>query len=251
MENMNGIVAAVLCGGEGKRLRPLTYYFQKAMIPVGTKQKPLIEYIVRLLRYHGLTDVVLLVGYKGEQVVNYFDDGSRFGVKITYVWDNPSYPGNAGALYNAYLQGVFDNYRDILVYYGDILTNLDIAALVKFHRERKAIATLALSSSYNVSVGVVEVDGTEVKALREKPPLGKPVFIGILVMKKDAIKLVKEILDVKESADIMGDLMPLLLNRGIKIEAYITDVYWYDLGTTEKYEKLSPEKVDKMFLHLL
>jgi NDP-sugar pyrophosphorylase family protein len=71
----------VLCGGEGSRLRPLTYYFQKAMIPVGREQRPLLEYILRHIRFHGFMEAVLLVGYKGEQVVNYFEDGGRVGAK--------------------------------------------------------------------------------------------------------------------------------------------------------------------------
>ena len=85
-----GVVGVVLAGGEGKRLRPLTYYFQKCMIPVGSCQKPLLEYILVHLRKHGIVDAKMLVGYKHEQIVNYFDDGSRFGVRIRYYIDEPS-----------------------------------------------------------------------------------------------------------------------------------------------------------------
>ena len=64
--------ALILCGGPGKRLRPITYYFQKTMIPVGLRQRPLLEYVIRLLRYHGIKDMILLVNYKYEQIQNYF-----------------------------------------------------------------------------------------------------------------------------------------------------------------------------------
>ena len=93
----NRVKGLVLCGGEGARLRPLTHYFQKSMIPIGSKQRPLLEFIVRLLKRNEITDICFLVGYKSEQVRNYFDDGSRFGVSVAYVHDKPEYKGT-GAL---------------------------------------------------------------------------------------------------------------------------------------------------------
>ena len=74
---MKMVKGLILCGGTGTRLRPITYYFQKTMIPIGLKQKPLLEYVVRLLSFHGISDLAFLVNYKAEQIVNYFDDGSR------------------------------------------------------------------------------------------------------------------------------------------------------------------------------
>lgn len=87
MSMFRSVKAAVLCGGEGSRLRPLTFYFQKAMIPIGSEQKPLLEYIVRLLKAHDVRDLVFLVNYKYEQIKNYFGDGSRFGVHVEYLVD--------------------------------------------------------------------------------------------------------------------------------------------------------------------
>jgi mannose-1-phosphate guanylyltransferase len=87
---MSKIKGIVLCGGKGTRLRPLTHYIQKTMVPVGLKQKPLLEYVVRLFKFHGIKDLVFLVNYKSEQIMNYFEDGSRFGVKIAYVEDDPN-----------------------------------------------------------------------------------------------------------------------------------------------------------------
>lgn len=99
MGNVKGII---LAGGQGKRFRPLTYYFQKCMIPVGEEQKPVLEYIIRLFTHHNIKDLVVLVGYKNQQVKNYFNNGSRFGANIKYVLDDPEYKGNAGAIVNAY-----------------------------------------------------------------------------------------------------------------------------------------------------
>ena len=246
------VKGAVLCGGKGTRLRPLTYYFQKTMIPVGSKQKPLLEYVIRLLKHHGVREMALLVNYKAEQIINYFEEGSRFGVKLEYVWDEPGFKGNGGALYNAYRKGVFNGYSDVLVYYGDIVTDLDISSLLERHFKVDAVATIALSTRYTVSVGVAEVKNGRIVRLVEKPPLSKPVVIGVLVLKTAALDILGEMVADRGEADIMGDLIPLLIERGHRVEAYLTDAFWYDVGSTERYEKLDPKTVDEKlgFLYL-
>ncbi|MEM1516833.1 MAG: nucleotidyltransferase family protein [Thermofilum sp.] len=243
-------IGVILCGGEGKRLRPLTYYFQKAMIPVGSQQKPLLEYIVRLMKFHGITKITMLIGYKGQQIVNYFNKGERYGVDISYVWDNPEYGGNGGALLNAYLNGSFEGARNLLIYYGDILSNISLTELLKFHREGGFIATLALSPNYRVAVGVAELEGSQVVKLVEKPPLGKPVTIGILAVKVEGMKYLEELSEEKKDIDIMGDLIRRFLERGFKVGGYLTDSFWFDLGSTEAYEKLEPHDVDAWFSYL-
>ncbi|NIR86107.1 NTP transferase domain-containing protein, partial [Candidatus Bathyarchaeota archaeon] len=121
---MTKVKGLVFCGGTGVRLRPITYYFQKTMLPIGSKQKPLLEYVIRLLKFHGIKDLALLVDYKAEQIQNYFDDGSRFDVKISYVHDDPKLKGTAGSMLNAYKHGVVDVDDTLFMYYGDILTNM-------------------------------------------------------------------------------------------------------------------------------
>lgn len=243
-------LGVILCGGEGKRLRPLTYYFQKAMIPVGSQQKPLLEYIVRLMKFHGITRIVMLIGYKGQQIVNYFNEGERYGVKISYVWDNPEYGGNGGALLNAYLSGSFEGAKDLLIYYGDILSDINLSDLLRFHKDGEYIATLALSQNYRVSVGVAELEGSRVAKLVEKPPLGKPVTIGVLALKIEGMKYLEELSEEKKNIDIMGDLIRRFLERGYKVGGYITKSYWFDLGSTEAFEKLEPHEVDTWFSFL-
>ena len=232
-------------------MRPLTYYFQKTMIPVGSLQKPLLEYVVRLLRYHNVRDIVMLVDYKAEQIINYFGDGSRFNVRVRYIKDDPKYAGNAGALFSAYLKGALEGAKTVLIYYGDILSNIDLTELLKMHEERKAAATLALSPNYAVSVGVARVVNGRVVELVEKPPLGKPVAIGVLALDYSKIPLIEGILREKGSADIMGDLIPLLIRRGEEVCAFLTDAFWYDVGSTEKYEKLDNRLVDEILSYLL
>ncbi|MEM2236942.1 MAG: nucleotidyltransferase family protein [Candidatus Caldarchaeum sp.] len=229
----------VLCGGEGSRLRPLTYYFQKAMIPVGREQKPLLEYILRHIGFYGFGEAVLLVGYKGEQVVNYFGDGERVGLKLSYVWDAENVKGTCASLLNALSQNAFSKHDTLLIYYGDILTNLNLRELVAKHFQDRAAATLALSPRYQLPVGVAEVVDGCVKDLREKPFIPINVSIGILVLEA------AQLTHAEGLVDIMSDLIPLIIRRGEKVSAYVSDCFWYDVGSTERYEKLSNEDVDR------
>ena len=141
---MSKVKGIVLCGGKGTRLRPLTHYIQKTMVPVGVKEKPLLEYVVRLFKFHGIKDLVFLVNYKAEQIINYFEDGSRFDVNISYVEDDPSSKGTGGAVLTAYNKGAVDSKDTLLVYYGDIITNMNLTDLLSYHRAKKAWGTVAL-----------------------------------------------------------------------------------------------------------
>lgn len=123
MKHKDSIKGVIFSGGVGKRLRPLSFYLQKGMMPIGPHQKPILEYIVRSMGSHGVDDIVILVGYKFEQIVNYFEDGDRFGVHINYVIDEEGTYGNGTALLNAYRKGAFADGDALLVHYGDILTN--------------------------------------------------------------------------------------------------------------------------------
>lgn len=235
----------VLCGGEGSRLRPLTYYFQKTMVPIGREQKPLLEYILRHIKTHGFEEAVLLIGYKGEQVVNYFGDGERVGLRLRYVWDSEDVKGTLASLRNALLQHAFKRTDTLLVYYGDILTNLNLRELVDRHVEEKAAATLALSPSYQLPVGVAEVVDGRVTEMREKPFIPINVTIGVLTLEARTLKQSEGL------TDIMSHLIPHLIQQGEKVAAYISDCFWYDVGSTEKYEKLSNEDIDKYLSTML
>jgi len=229
----------VLCGGEGSRLRPLTYYFQKTMIPIGRGQKPLLEYILMHLKTHGFEEAVLLVGYKGEQVVNYFGDGDRVGMRLTYVWDREDAKGTCGALLNALRENAFAMDDTLLIYYGDILTNLSLSELVEQHAREKAIATLAVSPRYQLPVGVATIENNRVTEMREKPFININVTIGLLILEAKALAY------AENASDIMSDLIPRLIEKKEKVAAYVTEAFWYDVGSTEKYEKLTHDIVEK------
>lgn len=248
--NEGKVKGVVLAGGEGKSLRPLSYYFQKCMIPIGNGQKPLFEYIIRLLRYHGITDVTVMVGYKHEQVVNYFEDGGRFGVNLTYVQDNPSMKGTGAALLNLYQKGLLDMEGSILIYYGDILSNIDLTDMLDQHQRRNVAATLALARGYQVPVGVAELKGDTVVGWVEKPVLGLNVGIGILALDAEVLSGLSLLSENKKDLDITKDLIPYLVYRGDPVHAYVTDSFWYDVGSTEKYEKLDNGTIEKHFSFL-
>jgi len=243
----NGVKGLILCGGEGARLRPLTYYFQKSMIPIGSKQRPLLEFIVRSLKQNEITNICFLVGYKWEQVSNYFDDGSRFGVKIAYVHDKPEYKGTGGAVLNAYKQGLIDRKDLLLVYYGDILSDVNLTEMLKEHLENGAEATVALSKGYQVPVGVAELNGGRVVKLVEKPSFDVLVGIGILALEGSVLADLEALYREGGEVDLMRDLLPILMKNGRQVRGYVTDAFWYDVGSTERYEKLDNDSLAHYF----
>jgi mannose-1-phosphate guanylyltransferase len=243
---MGKVKALVLCGGTGTRLRPITYYFQKTMIPIGSKQKPLLEYVVRLLRFHDVTDEAFLVNYKGEQIQNYFDEGKRFNVKISYVQDDPALKGTGGAVLNAYRRGVINSDDTILVYYGDILTNMNLRRMLQTHRKRKASVTVALASGFTVRVGVAELDSEgKIRGFEEKPMLEKPVSIGILALDGSILATMARLVRKNRELDLMRHVVPHLIRKGNLVYGFLAKSFWYDVGSTEAYEKLDPKLVDK------
>jgi mannose-1-phosphate guanylyltransferase len=234
----------VLAGGEGKRLRPLSYYFQKCMIPIGRAQKPLLEYVIRLLRHHDISDILVLTGYKHEQIVNYFNSGERFGVTMTCVLDEPALKGTGGSLLHAYRRGLIAPQDALLVYYGDIISDINLTEMVTQHRQSGAVATLALSRGYQVRVGVAEVNGDAVTGWREKPTLDLNVGTGILFLEASTLPELESLSQEYETLDLMSHLIPHLIATGAVVHAYVTDAFWYDVGSTERYEKLDNSVID-------
>lgn len=241
-------VAAILAGGEGKRLWPLSNYIQKTMIPLGPEEKPLLEYIVMLLKKHDFKDIVMLVGYRANQILNYFGDGSRFGVRISYSYDDDSYRGSAGALLKAYRSGLFDKTEDVLVYYGDILGDFDLSGMYTFHKSRSADATLLVTEKYNVPVGIVRIDGERIVELNEKPWLNLNATIGVSVIKKEVLALIGDIHN--RSTDLMGDFIPYLIKNNKLVVSFKHTEKWYDIGSIERYEKLDGEWIKELHAKL-
>lgn len=230
--------AGILCGGEGRRLRPLTQYFQKTMIPIGPKMRPLLEFVVKLMVYHGVPDIVLLSGYRGEEIERYFGDGARFGARIRYSKDTEETGGSAHALMHAISEGKIGDFDELIVYYGDVLSALDVGAVLGKHRSARADMTLVLSKNYAVPVGVAEVRGDRVVGFREKPNLGLDVTMGCLAMSRSCVTILRQVTSRGERRDIMGHLVPKVIERRKRVAPFYFDSFWYDVGSTEAFERL-------------
>jgi mannose-1-phosphate guanylyltransferase len=222
------------------------------MVPLGVKQKPLLEYVVHLFNFHGIKDLVFLVNYKAEQIANYFEDGSRFDVNISYIEDDPSSKGTGGAVLTAYNKGAVNTADTLLVYYGDIITNMNLTGLLQYHTDKQAWGTIALSSGFKVRVGLANLDRDgKILGFEEKPTLEKPVSVGISVLKGELLEDMKRLKREKQELDLMGEVFPHLLKVGKPVYGYVSKAFWYDVLSTEAYEKLDPQLVEETFKEIM
>ena len=236
--------AAVLCGGEGTRLRPLTRDRQKTMMEIGPNQRPLLEYIVRLLAYHGLTDITLLTGYKSEQIVKHFSFGSRFGVRLVYSKDTEAIRGSAQSLAQAIRSGKIGEFDELVIYYGDILSALNIRDLLEHHRSAAAAMTLVLTRDHRVQVGVAKVAGDRVVEFEEKPTLALNTTVGCLVISKDTVPILEAVTS-GGGTDIMTHFVPAVISSGMKVSPFYMDCFWQDIGTIESFDKLDDALIEE------
>lgn len=224
--------AIILAAGEGTRLRPLTWDRPKPMLPLGGR--PLIGHLVALLREHGVSDVAVNLHHRPEAIPAYLGDGSSFGVKVTYSYE-ATLLGSAGAVKK--LEPFFD--ESFFVIYGDVLTDIDLTALAACHLERRAALTMALHEADEPSrCGIAEVDtGGMVQRFQEKPP-PQEVFspwanAGVYAAEPSILRFIPE----DSFFDFGSQLIPLLLEAGEPIGAYLSDSYFLDIGSLERYEQ--------------
>ena len=225
--------AVILVGGEGTRLRPLTYNTPKPMVPV--LNVPFLEHVIRNLKEHNITEIVMAQYYLPTSMREYFGDGSKLGVKLYYVMEE-SPLGSAGAVKNVedFLDGTF------FVLNGDIFHNRNLTAILKYHRQHRAKATIVLTPVADPTLyGVVETGKrNKVKRFLEKP---KPeevttnlINAGTWVVEPEVLQRIPP--DTKFSFE--RDLFPQMLTDGLPFYAYPTDNYWMDTGTPENYLQL-------------
>jgi mannose-1-phosphate guanylyltransferase len=235
------VKAIVLVGGEGTRLRPLTYTTPKPLLPIANQ--PFLERQLTWLAHHGVTEVVLSLGYLPSAFESHFPSG-RFvtgaagaagELVLRYaVEDHPL--GTAGALGFA-AEALGDLDERIVVCNGDVLTTLDLGGLVRFHEQRGAEATIALTQVQDPSAfGVVPTrDDGEVIAFVEKPPPGKAptnwINAGTYVLEPLVLTRIPERLAVS----IERETFPRMLEERGRLYAKADDAYWIDIGTPEKY----------------
>lgn len=232
--------AAILCGGRGERLKPLTDYYQKTMIPIGPKKLPLLAYIIALVKHHGITKVALLTGYRSQDIKRYFGDGSQHEVELTYSKDKESQTGSLNAVANALANGAISDCSELLIYYGDVLTDLEITDLLGEHRKSKADVTLVLDRGYSLPVGVAAVKDGMVASFQEKPTMDLSVTTGMMVVGPKGMELIGKVAGPKNT-DLMTDFVPELLGKGGRVAAFYTKKEWFDVGTISSFEKLNEE----------
>jgi len=225
--------ALILVGGQGTRLRPLTCNTPKSMVPV--LNTPFLEHVIRNLKAHRITDIILAQHHLPESMKQYFGDGSKLGVHLTYVIeDTPR--GTAGAVKNAehYLDGTF------FVLNGDIFHNRDFTGFLKEHRKSRAKATIVLSPVDDPSIyGVVETDknGRVLRFIEKPRKEDAPsnwINAGTYVIEPDVVQRIPP--DVKYSFE--RELFPEMLADNLPVYAYHASNYWMDTGTPEKYLQL-------------
>jgi mannose-1-phosphate guanylyltransferase/phosphomannomutase len=222
--------AVIMAGGEGTRLRPLTASQPKPMLPMANR--PMAEHIVQLLRKHGFEEIVVTVAFMANTIRTYFGDGSEFGVRMVYATESTPL-GTAGSVLNA--RDELD--ERFLVISGDVLTDIDLTALVEFHASSGSVATLALKAMENpLEFGIVITDEKgRIERFLEKPTWGQvfsdTINTGIYVLEP-------EIFDHIESgrpSDFSGEVFPSLLEAGRPLYGWVTTDYWEDVGTLEAY----------------
>ena len=226
--------AIILVGGEGTRLRPLTYTVVKAMVPI--LNKPFIDYVFRYLISHKIREIILAMGYKPDCITDYFGDASQLGTKLVYSVETEPL-GTAGAVKNA--EQHIDN--AFFVMNGDIFTDLDLTEMLRFHKNKNAKVTIALAPVDDPTrFGVVETDSNRrVTRFVEKP---KPEQVTSNMINAGVYIIEREILNrVPQGKRFMfeRDVFPTLLSEGEPVFGYATDAYWIDTGTPEQYLQLN------------
>lgn len=235
------MIAVVLAGGKGTRLAPYNTIFPKPLVPLGNR--PILDIVIHQLAYYGFDRIVLSVGYLAELIEAYFRNGSPNvdNVQITFVREKKPL-GTVGSL--ALVPGLSESF---LVMNGDVLTTLNYARLVQFHKQHGGQLTIALNRRrVKLDLGVVEInDQFEVQSFQERPTLKHLVSMGVYVYEPEVLRYITpgKYLDFPE-------VVWQMLRDGKKIVGYPSDDYWLDLGSHIDYKKAQDE-FEKMESQLL
>lgn len=231
----------LLVGGEGTRLRPLTFRRPKALLPL--LNQPLLSHELCLLARHGVTDIVLAVGYRADALRAELGDGGRWGVRLTYVED-PAPLGTAGAIKNAepHLRGPF------IAMNGDLVYDVDVAAVARAHLDAAAVITFCLRRVDDIArYGLIQFDDLgRVTAFKEKRTVDETgrntVNSGLYVMSTEVFEHIPPGCEFSNELD----LFPGLLRAGKALRAHVParDGYWADVGTLQSYLQSTRDLLD-------
>ncbi|MBE9127278.1 MULTISPECIES: sugar phosphate nucleotidyltransferase [unclassified Coleofasciculus] len=236
--------AMILAAGKGTRVRPITYTIPKPLIPI--LQKPVMEFLLELLRQHGFDQVVVNVSHLANEIENYFRDGQRFGVEIAYSFEGRIVDGqlvgealgSAGGMRK--IQDFYPFFDDtFVVLCGDALIDLDLSAAVKWHKEKGSVATIvtkAVPHERVSSYGVVVTDEMgRITAFQEKPTveeaLSTNINTGIYIFEPEVLDYIPS----GREFDIGGELFPKLVEKKAPFYAVSMDFEWVDIGKVPDY----------------
>ncbi len=220
----------LMVGGLGTRLKPLTDTIPKPMLKVG--DKPILETIINQFIKSGFKNFVLCVNYKSEIIKEYFGNGEKLGITIEYIYENKRM-GTAGALSLLKEKPT----QAFFVMNGDLLTNINCADLLDYHKANKSLATMGVREfNMQVPYGVVNTIGSDIKTIEEKPTLNFFVSGGIYVLDPLCLEHIPE----NEFYD-MPTLFENLIEKKLKTTSYPINDYWLDIGRMEEFEKANNE----------
>jgi NDP-sugar pyrophosphorylase family protein len=235
--------AILLAGGKGTRLRPLTLHTPKPIVPIF--ERPFLHYQLDLLRQvPEIDEVILSLNYQPRRIEEIFGEGEAAGLRIRYVVE-PSPLGTGGAIRYA-AEGVRDS---VLIFNGDVLTEVNLAEVLALHRRRQAKATIVLTPVENPSAyGLVETDADgNILRFLEKPSPDEitcnTINAGIYVLEPDTFDRIPK--DVAWS--IERSFFPSLIERNETFVAHVARGYWIDIGTPEKYAQVHRDIMDGRF----
>lgn len=224
----------IMAGGLGSRLLPLTENIPKPMLKFGGK--PMLEIVLSSCIRAGLKEFYFAVNHLKEQIIDYFEDGSKWGVSIKYLEEENAL-GTAGALH------LYPNEDEsmILVLNGDVLTNLDISNLISFHKKHDSIATICVREhTEKIPYGVVNLSNEIVTSIEEKPSICNYVNAGIYLLNPEILQFIEE----GNTLD-MPDLLTLAIEANEKVTACPIHEYWVDVGQPETFSKAKKDWATK------
>lgn len=231
--------AVVLAGGKGTRLAPYTTILPKPLMPIG--EMPILEILLRQMKRAGIQEAIITVGHLAHLMQAFFQDGERFGLRISYsLEDHPL--GTAGPL--SLIQNLDDTF---LVVNGDVLTTLNLSDLVRTHRESQAIATIATHyRKVKVDLGVIQYNNAnEITGYIEKPSYDFFVSMGIYIFEPRVLQYIPHNVYLD-----FPDLVLRLIENKERVMGYPFDGYWQDLGRPDDYSQavLDFEELRKQIL---
>ena len=227
--------AVIMAGGFGTRLRPMTCNIPKPMVPVANV--PMMEHIVNLLKQYDLKKICSILYFQPEVITKYFGDGADFDIEMEYQMATADF-GTAGSVKNAE-----EKLKDepFIIISGDVLTDFDLSEAIKFHKEKKAMATMVLTRVTNpLEYGVVitSEEGNIIRFL-EKPSWGEvfsdTINTGIYILEPEIFKYIP----AKTEFDFSKNLFPLMLKENLPLYGYIAEGYWKDIGNLDEYRMAS------------